>query len=147
MMDKKILIILHVVSGLFLLILGGGMGIFYQTQKAVVPPKEVPKVEAVQKLSSKVIPSITAYGTITNIDGRNVTLTFGGDSLTVKIWNDAKIYLPATSTKDSKGNTVVLPQQTAKFADIKKGDNVSIILKLLPDGQIEGQLVIIYGAK
>ena len=147
MMDKKFLIILHVVGGLFLLILGGGLGIFYQTQKAVVPLKEVPKVEAVQKLSSKIIPSITAFGNVSKIESKNVTLTFGGDSLTVKIRDNALIYLPATYTKDSKGNTVTLPQQTAKFSDIKTGENASINLKLLPDGQIEGDMVLIIGNK
>lgn len=145
-MDRKNLIILIAVAVVFLIV-GAGLGIFYQTQKAVVPPKEVPKVEAVQKLSSKVIPSITAYGTVANISGRNITLTFGGDSLTVKIRDDALIYLPTAYIKDSKGNPVTVPQQTAKFADIKTGDNISVNLKLLPDGQIEGAMVIILGSK
>ncbi len=145
-MDRKNLIILHVASGLLILIIGAGLGFFYQIKMGAVPQKEVPKVEAVQKLSSKVIPSIAAYGEVTNIDGRNITLTFGGDSLTVKIRDNAQVYLPTTYSKDSKGNTVTLPQQAAKFADIKTGDNLSVVIKLLPDGQIEGQLVIILGA-
>jgi len=145
-MDKKTSIVLFVISAVFF-VLGGGLGVLYQEQKSVSEIQDSPKTKAVQTLSSKVIPSITAFGQLTNIDGRNVTLTFGGDSLTVKIRDDAQIYLPATTTKDSKGNPVTAPQQTAKFSDIKVGDNVSVNLKLLPDGQIEGQLVIILGAK
>jgi len=134
-MDKKTSIILLVIGGLFFLILGGGLGIFYQSQKDVLQsPEGNSKLKAVQVLSSKVIPSITAYGQISNIDGRNITLTFGGDSLNVKINDDAIVYLPSSESS---------PQQIAKFEDIKKGDNVSVNLRLLPDGQIEGQMVII----
>jgi len=134
-MDKKTSIILLVIGGLFFLILGGGLGIFYQSQKnALQTPEGNSKLKAVQVLSSKVIPSITAYGQIANIDGRNITLTFGGDSLNVKINDDAIVYLPSSESS---------PQQIAKFEDIKKGDNVSVNLRLLPDGQIEGQMVII----
>jgi len=134
-MDKKTSIILLVIGGLFFLILGGGLGIFYQSQKnALQTPEGNSKLKAVQVLSSKVIPSITAYGQVSNIDGRSVTLTFGGDSLNVKINDDAVVYLPSSESS---------PQQIAKFEDIKKGDNVSVNLRLLPDGQIEGQMVII----
>lgn len=142
-MERKNLIILHIVGGLLILVVGTALGFFYQIFMGAVPQKEMPKIQAVQTLSSKVIPSITAYGTVTKIDGKNVTLTFGGDSLTVKIRDNAQIFLPASSSKDSKGNTVTLPQQTARFADIKTGENISVNIKLLPDGQIEGQLVII----
>jgi len=146
-MDQKNIIILAVVGGVLCLAIGGGLGYFYQLQNGTLPPAESKKVEAVNTLSSKVIPSITAFGQVTNISGRDITLTFGGDSLTIKIKEDAPIYLPATATKDKDGNSVTSAQQTAKFSDIKVGDNASVNLKLLATGQIEGQLVIILGAK
>ncbi len=146
-MDKKISIILFVIGAIFF-VLGGGLGILYQSQKDVpLPPKEIVKIEAVQILSSKVIPSITAFGQVTNIEGKNITLTFGGDSLKVKVRDDAQFYLPATTTKDKDNKPIISPQQTAKFSDIKIGNNVSVNLKLLPDGQIEGQVVIILGVR
>lgn len=144
-MERKNLIILHIVGGLLVLIIGAALGFFYQIFMGAVPQKEVPKVEAIKMLSSKVIPSITAFGNVSKIEGKNVTLTFGGDTMIIKIRDNAQIFLPASSSKDSKGNTVTLPQQSARFADIKTGDNISINLKLLPDGQIEGQMVILLG--
>jgi len=143
-MEKKNLL-LFLIGAVFFLVLGGGLGVFYQQQNTA--PKEVVKIQAVQTLSSKVIPSITAFGQVTKIDGKTITLTFGGDNLTVKIRDDAQIYLPATSAKDKNGKLVTSQQQTAQFSDIKVGNNVSVNLKLLSDGQIEGQLVIILGAK
>lgn len=134
-MDNKNLILI-IIGALFFLTLGGGLGILYQQQKEILPVKETPKTQAVQTLSSKVIPSITAFGQVSNIDGRNLTLTFGGDNLTIKINDSAQIYLPATKTS---------AQQTAQFSDIKKGDNVSVNVKLLSDGQMDGQMVVIIG--
>lgn len=136
-MDKKFLVILIAVAVLFFII-GGALGFFYQAQKIASQPDNTVKINAVKTLSSRVIPSITAYGAISNISGRNLTLTFGGESLTVKIKDDAQIFLPSTATAS---------QQTARFADIKKGDNASVNLKLLPDGQIEGDVVIILSKK
>jgi hypothetical protein len=144
-MDRKNLVILIIVAIVFFVV-GGGVGVMYQNQMGVVPANEAPKIQAVQTLSSKVIPSITAFGQVSSIEGKDVTLTFGGDSLKIKVRDDAQIYLPATSTTDQNGKPVTSAQQTAKFSDIKVGDNVSVNLKLLPDGQIEGQMVIIITA-
>lgn len=145
-MDNKNLVILIIVAVLFFT-LGGGLTIFYQMQSGFVSPKEAPKITAVQNLSSKVIPSITAYGQVSKIEGRDITLTLGGDSLKIKINNNAQVFLPSSSTIDKDGKTVNAPQQIAKFSDIKIGDNVSVNLKLLPDGQIEGAMVVIVQSK
>jgi hypothetical protein len=145
-MEKKNLIIL-IILGFIIFILGGGLGILYQQQKEVLPSKDILKVQAVQTLSSKVIPSIAAFGTVTNISGRNLTLVSGNDSLTVKISDGAQIFLPATTTTDKNGKVVTSPQQAVSFSEIKNGNNVSVNLKLLPDGQIEGQMVSIITAK
>lgn len=145
-MDKKNLTVLVIVAILFFVV-GGGLGIAYQIKKDSLTPKEKVQVESANKLSSKVIPSITAFGEVSNITGKNITLTFGGDSLVIKIRDDAQIYLPATNSTDKNGKAVALPQRAAKFSDIKTGDSLSINLKLLPDGQIEGQMVIIINSK
>jgi hypothetical protein len=144
-MDRKNLVVLIIVAFVFFG-LGGGLGVLYQNQMGVVPANEAPKIQAVQTLSSKVIPSITAFGEVSSVEGKDITLTFGGDSLKIKVRDDAQIYLPATSTTDQNGKPVTSAQKTAEFSDIKVGDNVSVNLKLLPDGQIEGQMVIIITA-
>ena len=143
-MEKKNLISL-IVIGVVFFIVGGGLGLMYQKQKDAQSqlPQNNKKVAAVQTLSSKVIPSITAYGQISKIDGRNLTLAFGGDSLTIKIRDDALVYMPSKTTSDSSGKQIITPQTQSKFSDIKTGDNVSVNVKLLSDGQLEGQIVII----
>jgi len=146
-MEKKFLTILIVV-GIVAFVLGGGLGMFLQQQQAtsMLKPENNPKIKAVQLLSSKVVPSITAYGQVSNISGRNLTLTFGGDSLTVKIRDNATVFLPASTTTDSKGKQVTVPQKTVEFSEIKKGDNVSVNLTLSADGQMEGQMVVVLQA-
>ena len=133
-MERKF-IISAIIGALFFFVLGGGLGVYYASEAGGVPgSKAAVKTQAVQTLSSKVIPSITAYGQVSKIDGKNITLNYGGDSLTIKLRDDAQIFFPSTATT---------PQKMAKFEDIKVGQNVSMNIKLLPDGQIEGQLVII----
>lgn len=141
-MENKTIIFVIIAVAVF--VLGVGLGAFFQTERGQAT---APKVQAVQTLSSKVIPSITAYGEVTKIEGRKITLTFAGDSLAVNIKNGAPVYLPAAKTTDKDGNPTASLQKTAEFEDVKKGDNVSVNLKLLPDGQIEGQLIIILSAK
>lgn len=137
-MDNKALTTLIVVAVLFLIV-GGGVGMAYQTQKDSVKIKQVNIMEpAFKGLSSKVIPSIVAYGQVTNIEGRNITLSYSGESLTVKIKDNANIYSFATAP-----GTKTASQEKANFSDIKKGDNLNISLKLLADGSLEGQSAII----
>lgn len=140
-MDSKSIILL-VVAILFVLIAGAGIVIFYQSQLAVSPQSQVSSAQVdkmsavIQLLSSKTIPSIVAYGQVTKINGKNITLTNSGDSLNVKIRDDAQIY--------SFTQSATAPvQQKAAFQDIKTGVNINISLKLLPDATLEGVSVII----
>jgi Cu/Ag efflux protein CusF len=137
-MDKKILIILLIIVSLVLFTAGLSLGIFYQKQK------DAPKVDAakiiLEKLSSKTVPSIAIYGKVTKIDGKNITLTFAGDTMTVNIKDGSNIY----SFRGSGGTSGNVPvQQDAKFEDIKVGDNLNATMKVLADGQLESQSVII----
>ena len=145
---NKNLIILSVIAGVVIFVLGGGLGVFYQTQKGLLQTEKVQtKVQTmetvIKSLSSKVIPSIIAYGEVTNIEGRNITLSYGGESLTIKIKDDSQIFSFVKTASLKKGEPAVTSQQKVDFKTIKKGDNLNISVKLLPDGQLESQSVII----
>lgn len=146
---SKVLISLLIMGAVFIFILGGGSGVLYQkqkdpTQKEILPSEKDQKTEsAIKALSSKVVPSIVSYGEVANIEGRNITLNYGGDSLIVRVKDDAQIFSFAQTAPLKKGDIAATTRQKVEFEKIKKGDNLNIIIKLLPDGQLEGQMVTI----
>jgi len=137
-MDKTTIIIL-ITAILVSLVLGTGLGIFYQIQK------DAPKIQAGEKmaatikdLSSGMVPSIVAYGEVSAINERTITLVYNSKTIQIEVSKDAKIY---TNNGTGKGT---LP--TAKFSDIKKGDRLNITMKVSPDGSLTSQMVVIVGS-
>ena len=63
--------------------------------------------------------------------------------MTVKVGNNAQIYSYTAASTSKTGATIPGAQKTAAFNDIKKGDSVSINLKLLSDNTLQGNSVII----
>jgi len=102
--------------------------------------------QIVKDLSSKVIPSVSAYGTITNLSGRNITLSYQGDSIMIPITADAKIFsfitTPVTKTTTAS-QTIGKP---ITFSDLKIGNTASITIKILPSDNIEGNSVVVLPA-
>ncbi len=145
-MDKKI-IILSFILAFLIFILGGGAGVFYQQQNCLVnAEKSTEKTntdvfeKTVKDLSSQTIYFIVAYGDVTDIQDRNITINNNEENLTVKIKEDAKITsfnVPAVGTSSSDTET------PAKFEDIKNGNNLRIYLKVFSDGQVSGESVMI----
>lgn len=134
MNNKKQLAILIIV-GVLVFLVGGGLGIISVQPKGF----QKTKIEATNKLASRVISSIVAYGQIENIDGRNLTLSNFGDNLSILILDNAQVY--SFTTPSVKNATP--SQQTVKFENIKIGDKVNVAVKLLPNGQMQGSSVII----
>ena len=139
-MDRKNLTIIIVVAVVAVIIgLALGMNL---SPKSVAEKSQSTKFEsAVKALSSKVIPSIIAYGQVSKIENKNITLTYNKETLTIPLTQSTSIYsfvAPATGSK-----TATPTQKKAAFSEIKVGDSLNITLKLLPDGTIEGQSVII----
>ncbi len=131
-------LIIAVVIGLALFVLGGGLGVFYQTQKDVPQSEKDQAMEAVIKsLSSEVIPSIIAYGQVIKIEGKDITLSYGGDSIKVSMAENSPVF---SFINDAAGKSV---QKEVEFKEIKIKDNLNISIKLLPDGRLEGQSVVI----
>lgn len=134
-MNRVASLVLFVIIITIFFALGGGLGIFYQSQKG--GGGEGVSANILKNLNSKAVPSIIAYGQVTKIEGRNVTLSFNGDSVTVKVSDSASIN---SFVKDSAGATT---QQKKDFSQIKNGDTLSINVKLLSDGNLQGESVII----
>jgi len=137
-MDRTSLITIVIVA-VIVFIIGGGLGIAYQSQKGVTTGGAVSAQEVVKTLSSKVVPSIIAYGNVSDIQGKNITLSYGTESIIVAVTDNAQIFT-FTQSADPK----VAPTQTkTDFSKIKKGDSLNISLKLLPTGELQGISVII----
>jgi hypothetical protein len=118
--------------GVVLLLVGVGIGIIYQIQK------DGSLVSSAKSLSSEIIASIAAYGEVTNIDGRNITLSFMDESLTILVSEEARVY-----SFKQQGLEAGAKQNLANFNDIKKGDFINISVKLSSDGKLEGNNVVI----
>lgn len=137
-MNKNIILI--IVGALIILIIGAALGMVYQAQKgstSLFPSSDSSAV--VKTLSSKVIASIIAYGTVSDIQGKNITLSYNSDSVTIAIADTAEIY----SFSQASGSNTAPTQTKTEFSQIKKGDSLNITLNLLSDGQLKGTSVII----
>ena len=133
---NKIGIITLIIVGVVLFVAGGVVGIFYQIQKDA--PQAL-KAETTNSLASAVIPSIVAYGNVTRIEGRNITLSNSGDSLAVDVKDGAQVI----SFTNGAGSATGPVQQVASFNDVKVGSTINISVKVLPDGQLRGETIII----
>ena len=97
--------------------------------------------DTIQLLSSIFVPGIPVQGSVESINGRQITLTQGGtEKATVKINANAKVF----KTEPSTDQTQQSAQKEVAFDQLKKGDNIDIVLKILPDGSAEGQEIYIY---
>jgi len=134
-MKKSVLIILFLVSWVLFASLGTGFGIFYQQQKDLIGEKDIQST--LKALSSKNIASVIAYGQVTKIDSRDITISYLGDSMKIFIEDGCKVYLI--------GNSAGGPSEKKEisFEEIKIGNHLNITIKIMPDGQIIGQSILI----
>ena len=147
-MNLKI-VLLSIILVLLSLGLGiaGGMFISQSNDTTTLPQiGQQSMVQAIKDLSSKVVPSLSAYGTVTKIDGQSVTLSYQGDSMVLPIKPDAKVYsLAASPTTVRTGSTAKSASTTQQiaFQNIKIGDNLSVNFKVLSSGNLEGFSAIV----
>ncbi|HLD52070.1 MAG TPA: hypothetical protein VJA82_02085 [Sediminibacterium sp.] len=139
-MERKNLTIIIVVA-VVAVIIGLALGMNLSPKSAVSKEQSNKFETAVKSLSSKVIPSIIAYGQVTKIENKNITLTYNNETLTIPLTQSTSIYTFVAPETGSK--TTAPTQKKAAFSEIKVGDSLNITIKLLPDGTIEGQSVII----
>lgn len=141
-MNKNFIILLIIVAAAALVVLGGASGIVYQKQQNAPQIEKAQKAEsAIKTLSSKVVSSINSYGQVESINGKNIILTNNGDSITIKILDKATIY--SLIPENTSGQKTASGRRQIEFKDIKKNDTLNIVLKVLPDGQFESQMVVV----
>jgi uncharacterized protein YpmB len=132
MSKKKILTTSAV---LILILLGFVLGYWLNSQKkleeSAVEKSTIAKLE-----SSKLVQSwiVTIYGKITEISGRDLTLTQQGETLAVSIKDNAKI----SSANFAQGISTSSGVEDIEFDEVSIGDNVSIAVEVKKDGKLEG---------
>jgi hypothetical protein len=133
-------IILFVIIILIVFFAGVGVGIlqynFFGGQNAKM-------LSAVKVLSSQMVPTISAYGQVAEINGKIITISFSEETLSVPIRDDAKISSVGGFNQVPGSVVSVASQPSVDFNSIKKGDNVTINMRLLSDGTLEGTAVFI----
>lgn len=149
-MSKITSIVLTSLVLLVFFVVGIGFGGFYQIKKcenAKTSGAVASWVSSnlVKILTSKTISTIYADGEVVKIDGRNITISAKGEGATYKIADGADINIITTSVPlDSKTKTAPATQTKGNFSNIKVGQKVNILLKVLDDGKVAGQAVIIF---
>ena len=127
---------------LAVIIFGGGilLGTSYKQPSGTTPASSQSEaVKNLEMLRSPSIESISAFGRVIDISGKNLTLSFGEDDkapIFVKMKDDAEISI------QQKEGTKISVEQT-NFETIKIGDNVNIPLTILPNGELQGESVMI----
>ena len=133
-MKKETLIAIVIIGGLIFLGIGFSLGLS-SGQKAI---KEV-KAPLAELLASKVIGSLTtiASGEVTEIAGRNLTLSKKGDTLTILIREDAPIYRLVPPEEVTEVPQPVVREEI-EFGEIKVGAQVNITCELRVDASLSG---------
>lgn len=126
-------LVILIIIGILLVAGGGAAGFFYNSKM------QAPSTDLIRTLSSKAIPSIIAYGEVKNISGKNLTISYKGDSISVKIADNAQVVILTPQA----GSSTTQAQVKADFSKIKVGDNLNVSIKVFSDGSMEGQSVFI----
>ena len=115
-------------------VVGMGLGMFYQFKKDAqkISATGTPSAD-LKVLSSDIITAVAAFGNVTDVNGRNITISYNGKSLTLNIGENV-----AVTSFTNNGS-----QKNISYSDIKKGDSVNAALKINPDGQLTAQTVLV----
>jgi len=165
-MSKISLIVLSIALGLVIFIVGGGMGIVYQSQmetgntaaiekctakEIIVDVTEKDCVSLVKALSSSVVTSVAAHGTVINIEGNNITLKTNKDSVIFSFAKNVQISSFSFPSSSEETGKTISPTNTAEqkksIGDIKIGDVLNIDVNILSTGSLEIKTATIINSK
>jgi preprotein translocase subunit SecF len=142
-MLKKTLITAVIIIAL-ILVAGLGFSCGYKFKG-----KEVSESQLDQLEKSKVIQSLLAManGEITKISERTITLTTEEEDLMIPIKEDAEVNsliaveIPA---EPKEGDTIGTETNPIRFEDLKRGDEVSVLIEITSTGELEGKSVTVF---
>ena len=126
---------LLIVIGVVIFFVGAGLGILYQSGKDQKISAEI------KTLSSDIVTTVTAYGKVTAINGRDLTISYNNQTLTINIPQNVDVTAFVPINGSIQGSPVA-----KTFSDIKKGDNLNIALKIGANGELTAQTVIIFSS-
>lgn len=141
-MNKIFLVTLLAVLAIAIFVVGGGVGVFYQKSQqplASLPAEKTPNL--INELKKSVV-SITAYGQVSDIQGKSITLTNNNATLALPVAEDAQIYIFTPAS----GKTPAA-QSSSSFDKIKKGDYVNVDIRFSQNNALEGSSVVILPIK
>jgi hypothetical protein len=127
-----------IATAIIFMAVGGTFGIIFQSQKDQVLINKYTGV--IKSAASKTVASILSYGQISDIQGRDVTLAFGGDYITVNIKQDANVYSYSSNSANAQ-------KKQLNFSDLKKGDTVNISMTMSQEGKFTANSVMVVSQK
>lgn len=135
----------HLILGsvIILILLGLGCSFsYFLGKKEIGENKEI--CPFIGLLSSKIINGFvtTASGEVTQISGRDLTLSKEGGTLTIPMGEDALIY-QTVPPEEVEGVPQPAVREEITLEEIKVGDKVSISCQLKNDGTLEGIEVMV----
>ena len=133
-MEKSAKTVLMIVVAVVIFIIGIFIGLGLTKSPASQIPGITIGTPAKNPLSSSVIASVFAFGKLTSVSGKNITLASGPDSLTIATDQNTKI-VSYQQVKGADGKTTVSPQNIA-LSDLKTGDYLNVNLKVLASGTL-----------
>lgn len=145
-MNNKILTIsvFVIIGAVVFLGIGYLVGVSSEQQKSGPQLQKFEEAEKIVKaISSKVVTSVVGYGDVTKISDRTITLTYGKESLDIRVKEDVSIYSFEAPIAPEKGIVSVPAQKKAEFSDIKVGSKINATIKILPDSRVEATSIII----
>lgn len=114
-----------------LVIIGCMLGFFYQWQKSSYQLKKIENI--LGTLNTDVVPSITSYGRVEKINGRNIMLSFNSSLIEFNVADSVPIY------GTGKGRSEV------DFDQIKIGDELNVQIKINQEKKIfEAESITIF---
>lgn len=128
-MNKIILVILSI----FVIVFCFTAGALFQFAKDSTKLAKFDNL--VKNLNSGLVTTISVYGKVDNIDGRNITLAMKNESITALIDINANLMTPISGAVKS---------QTFNFSNIKKGDDMNILFTVDGNGNLNAKEAIVY---
>lgn len=126
-MEKSISIVSLLIAVVIFFAVGFGAGFYYLNQTSQG------NSSLIKALASKVVPSIVAYGKVSKIAGKTISLTSGADSIDIVVQEEAPV-----NTYSQKDNSYA----KIKLTDIKVGDTLNVVMKITEENKLEGISVI-----
>ncbi len=134
-MQKQALIII-ICTAVLGLIIGCFIGVSYEKIKMAPDIEKANKI--IKSLNSSFISSVVVSGKVTNVSDSVVTLGSGENIMKIRVKDNAKIFL---IKQQSDGGA---PYQEIELKDIEIGDELSSVLKISPNGDLETEIINVF---